>query len=248
MLGVKVRLRRLMSRKEDKFLGVMIDHGPAYLGWEGLENPKAVIGKAIEGGADAITMHKGIAEKCFLEFAGRIALIVKCSTFSPFHHNLDVQVAKVEEAVRLGADAVSIGVILGTERQPEMLRSLGELTREARLYDMPVIAHIYPRGEMVEKETTLENIRYALRLGAELGVDLIKTHYTGDPESFSKALEATPAMVVVAGGIKTSSDEELLGRTKEIMEAGATGVAYGRNIWQHENPVGIIRALSKIIH
>jgi len=249
-LGKAIRMSRLFN-KSGKLLDIALDHGLAYGVLPGIENVSKVIKASVEGGADAVTLHKGFARGIFKDFVGKISLVVKCTSFSAFHPSLDVWVTDVEEAISLGADAIAVGVIIGDERQPEMLGNLGLISEKAYRFGMPLICHIYPKGNLVpnSERCSVENISYAARIAAELGVDIVKTWYTGSPKTFSKVVEAANhAKVVVAGGPKVDDPIKILQMTKEVMEAGAVGVTYGRNVWQYKNPVRMIKALSLIIH
>ncbi len=250
-LGKEIRLKRLMNKDSGRLLSVALDHGMARGVLPGLEDVAAALASVAAGKPDAVTLHKGIAERCFSRYAGEMALILKCTTFSPYHPAYDTWVAAVDEAIRLGADAISMGVIVGGDRQPEMLRHLGLLSRETELAGMPLVAHIYPRGEGIAENARydLANVAYAARVAAELGVDIVKTWYTGTPESFQKVVVAArPARVVIAGGAKFDQVEDMLQVTWEALAAGVTGVTYGRNVWQHEQPARLIGALKAIIH
>lgn len=249
-LGKKVRLKRILNSKSGKLFLVTIDHPITRGMFPGLVNMEDTLEKLVQGGPDALLMHKGIAERFFYPYAGEIALILKSSSFSPFHPTYDTWVAQADEAIRLGADAISMGVILGSETQAEMLRNLGALSRDASLSGLVLMAHMYPKGELIKDEErySVESLTYCVRAGEELGVDVIKTWYPGDPETFRKVIEVAPGKVVAAGGPKTDTDEQLLQMTKGVMEAGALGVAFGRNVWGHQDPVSIIKALKLIIH
>ena len=151
----------------------------------------------------------------------------------------------------MGADALSVGVTIGGERQAELLTQLAKFTREAELMGMPVMAHIYPKGSLIKASERYQakNIAYAARVATELGVDIIKTYYTGSAESFAKVVEAAaPAMVLVSGGAKSNNVLEVFQTTRDAIDVGARGVAYGRNVWQYENPTRIIHLFKKIIH
>ena len=195
-------------------------------------------------------MHKGIAEKCFTQYAGKVPLVVKCSTFSPYQPDLDTAVADVEEAVRLGADAVSIGCMVCGDTQPIQLAAMGKMAKDAANFGMPLIAHIYPRGNHITKDDFYkeEYIAYAARLGAELGVDIVKTSYTGDIESFSKVVQACPARLVVAGGDPGQDIASFFQMTHDVLDAGAIGVTYGRFVFQYRDPASLIKAIASIIH
>lgn len=249
-LGKEIRLKRLLNEKSGKLLAITVDHSIARGIMNGLIPIQSTIDKIIAGGPDAITMHKGIAEKCFGKHAGKAALILKCSSFSPYQPEFDTWVTDVEEGVRLGADAVSMGCIVGGKDQPTQLRNLGLISKQAAAFGMPLVAHIYPRGEYVDKKDRYDwkNIAYAVRAGAELGVDIIKTSYTGSPDTFQKVVEACPAKVVVAGGEVGDKIEDYLQMTRDIMDVGGAGVTYGRFVWEYEHTTELIKALQLIIH
>ncbi len=250
LLGKEVRLNRLLDQRSGKLLAITVDHSMARGIMTGLIPIQKTIDNIVAGNPNAITLHKGIAEKCFAKHAGKVPMILKCSTFSPYQPDFDTWVTDVEEVVRLGADAVSMGCIVGGKDQPTQLRNLGLISKQAAQYGMPLVAHIYPRGEYIEKEKRYDwkNIAYAVRAGAELGVDIIKTSYTGDPESFHKVVEACPARVVVAGGEVGDKIEDYLKMTRDVIDAGGAGVTYGRFVWEYENTTELIKALDYVIH
>lgn len=249
-LGKDIRMNRLLNKKSGKLLAITVDHPIGRGVFEGLSNIRQTISNIVDGGPDSITMTKGIAQNCFAPYAGKVALILKTSSFSPYLPSCDTVYADVEEAVRLGADAVSIGLILGGEYQNEQVRNLGKLTREAEACGMPVVAHIYPKGEYIKPEdrANWENIRYCVRLGAELGVDIIKTTFSGDAESFSKVVAACPTRVVAAGGDSFTNPRAFLTQTKDLMLAGGAGITYGRGVWEYKNPAKMVQALRHIVH
>ena len=203
----------------------------------GLEDIASLIEAIVATEPDAITLQKGIAETCFLPYAGQVPLILKCSSYSPFHRDFDAMTASVAEAVQLGADAAAIGVIIGGARQTEALSLLGDFVREARQFGLPTVAHIYPRGELIpsDQHYAMEQVRYAARVGAELGVDFIKTHYTGSAESFAKVVEASPALVLAAGGVSADDGPAFLRQARAVMDAGAAGLACGRFVWTYHD-------------
>ena len=180
-----------------------------------------------------MVMMKGIAERCFPPYAGRVALILKSSTISPYHPELDIVVSQVEQALRLGADAIAMALTVGSADQAQLLSSLGALVREAETVGMPVIVHSYPCGELVppDERYTAKRVCYAARLVMELGVDIVKTFYTGSAETFAQVVEvAAPALVVAAGGPRLETDGDVLRMAYDVVQAGAAGVTFGRNI------------------
>ncbi|MBU5434092.1 class I fructose-bisphosphate aldolase [Pseudoflavonifractor sp. MSJ-37] len=249
-LGKDIRLSRLLNDKSGHLLAITVDHSISRGIFENLMPIDDVIAKIVAGKPDSLTMHKGIAQNCFAPFAGKTSLILKASSFSPYQPTMDTQTADVEEAVRLGADAVSMGLILGGEFQPQQVYALGKLTKEAERWGMPVVAHIYPKGEFIptDKRTSYENLRYCVRLGAELGVDVIKTSYSGSAETFAKVVEACPTRVVAAGGDNFADPKAFLQQTRDLMDAGAAGVTYGRGVWEYKDPTRMVMALNCIVN
>ena len=250
-LGKAIRMARLKNSASDRILTVAVDHAPSYGVLEGLEGMDSVLSQIAEGGPDAVLMMKGTAERCFQPCAGQMALILKCSTLSPLHPEHDVLVTTVDEAVRLGADAVAMAVTVGSAQQPEILADLSSLVREAERAGMPVIAHAYPNGELIPKDEhySAERVSYASRLVMELGVDIVKTFYTGSAETFAQVVEvAAPALVVAAGGAKLETDADVFQMAHNVVRAQAAGITFGRNIWQSGNTPAMIRALKHVVH
>ncbi|MCF6097137.1 2-amino-3,7-dideoxy-D-threo-hept-6-ulosonate synthase [Thermovorax subterraneus] len=248
VLGKEVRLRRLINPKSNRFVAIAIDHAMARGVLPGLVNVKETLSKICDGKPDAITMHKGIAENLYGPYAGKIPFILKATTFSPYHKNYDTSTADVEEAVRLGADAISVGVIVGGPEQAEQITHLARISKEASKYGMPLVAHIYPRGSEIKDQNDPDMVAYAVRVGAELGVDIIKTNWTGSPETFEKVVQACPAKVVIAGGSPGNNLESYLKMTWEGVQVGIFGVTYGRFVWQDPKPAAVIAAVKAIVH
>jgi class I fructose-bisphosphate aldolase len=246
--GKEIRLKRLLSAN-GRLFSVALDQATARGIHEELMPIQRKMKEIAEGSPDAMTIHKGLVESAFSPYAGNISLILKCSTFSPWQPARDTLVASVLEGVKLGADAVSIGCIVGGDDQPEQIANLGAFTAAAADLGMPVVAHIYPRGNQIpnEEKNSWKHHAYAVRLGAELGVDIVKTHYTGDPASFSKVIAATTAKVVVAGG-DVADVREAFQMTRDILDIGGAGITFGRFVWSKDNPTAVVSALSHIIH
>lgn len=250
MIGKEIRLGRLIPGADGKYFGLTVDHAMGRGVMRGLDTIDDTLAKMAAGGPNAITMHKGIAERCFAPYAGKVPLVLKLTTFGVYHYDEDVEVADVEEALVMGADAVSVGCILGGDIQDRQLRMLARLSKDAYRWGMPLISHIYPRGNHITgaDQYSVENVTYAARTAAELGVDLIKTNYTGDPDSFAKVVQAVPTRVAIAGGMKCKTAGEYLQMTRDVMDAGAAGVTYGRFVFQYEHVTALVKTLSQVIH
>ncbi len=249
-LGKEIRLNRLMPEGDGLYLGLTVGHAMARGVIRGLDTIDDTLQKMVAGGPNAITMHKGIAENCFAPYAGKVPLVLKCSTFSPYQPDCDVIVADVEEGVRMGADAISVGCIVGGDNQPGQIHNLSKFAKAAASAGMPLISHIYPRGNLIPagERYAWENVLYAARVAAELGVDLIKTNYPGNRSDFEKVVAGTPTRVLVAGGEVGNDVISYLQMARDVIDAGGKGITFGRVIFQYKNPPAFIKALYKIIH
>jgi DhnA family fructose-bisphosphate aldolase class Ia len=214
----------------------------------------ARLDEAQRGGANVFMISKGFARITVGEFARDTswAMLLSAAAAGCPESNIVIQIGAVEEALRLGADAVVVYVALTGENEPEMIRLVGEVGRECEMLGMPFIAEAeYPSAyatlEELKEEYGFDYLIRNSRLCAELGADIVKTNWPGDVELFAKIVEATAVPMVVAGGTLVS-DAELLTRMEQAMEVGAVGCSVGRNIFQHENPFAITRALSRVIH
>jgi predicted phospho-2-dehydro-3-deoxyheptonate aldolase len=244
--GKTRRLRRFV-RSDSKTFVIAMDHGITLGPVQGLENIQETIKLVVSGGADAVLVHKGIAKNVDTHNAGLI-VHVSASTKLGSKPNLKVGVCTVEEAIRLGADAVSAHINIGSEEEDKMLEFLGALSKECDSYGMPLLAMMYPRGPNIKDENGLEVVSHAARIGAELGADIVKTVYTGDVQSFRTVIRGCPVPVVVAGGARMKNDSEVFELAEGSMKAGSAGLSFGRNVFQHSNPEAMSKALSAIVH
>lgn len=250
MLGKAVRMSRLVNPKSDKMMAITVDHSISRGILTGLIPIQETIDKIVAAGPEAMTMTKGIAELCFPQHAGKTSLLLKCSNYSPVYPTNDVAFGDVEEALRMGADGCSMGAIMLGDHQGEQVREIGKFSKDCMSYGMPLIGHMYPKGESVAKadQTKWENIAYCCRAGAELGVDIIKTTYTGDPRTMEKVVAACPARVVIQGGDACKTLEDYLQMTREAMDAGVGGVTFGRFVWEYRDITALVKVLGAIIH
>ena len=262
--GKKARLRRLLYEHGPgggTLLVLPIDqgleHGPAdfFANPESLD-PDYQFRLAQEGRFSAIALHIGLAEKYFHTYAGDVPLILKLNGKTAIPSDAQAFSAltgSVEDAVRLGADAVGYTIYVGSPAQDRDFAQFLEVRRQAERFGMPLIVWAYPRGEAIGKKggrDGLYAIDYAARVALELGADVVKVNYPvrsekdrespapynalalSPSESFRKVVEsAGRAMVLVSGGERIA-DAELLEKVRMSMDAGATGIIFGRNMWQ----------------
>lgn len=254
MLGKEVRMSRLVNPKSNKMMAITVDHatsrGIAPL--TGLHHVQDTIDKIILGRPDAMTLTKGIAEHCMWNHAGEVAMLMKISNYSPVAPTKDTIFGTVDEAIRMGADAVSMGCMTLGDFQGEQFEAIGRVSEECMRKGMPLIGHVYPKGESVKPEdrTAWENIAYCVRSACELGMDIIKTTYTGDPDSMAKVVATVPSSfrIVIQGGDACKTLDDYLQMTREAMDCGDGGVTMGRFVWDYKDVTALVIALRYIIH
>ncbi|SMF18024.1 2-amino-3,7-dideoxy-D-threo-hept-6-ulosonate synthase [Desulfovibrio gilichinskyi] len=249
-IGKKIRLERIFNRETERTIIVPMDHGISVGPIAGLENLRQAVDDMVSGGANAVLGHRGLV-RCGHRSEGQdVGLIVHLSastSLSPTP-NAKVLVGSVEDALRRGADAVSVHVNLGDESETQMLRDLGEVSAKATSWGMPVLAMVYARGPKIKNEYDPEVVAHCARAGEELGADIVKVCYTGDPESFRRVTDGCCIPVVIAGGPKLDTTRAFLQMVSDSISAGGSGLSVGRNVFQHKNRVKLVKALSKVVH
>lgn len=250
MIGKQIRLERIMNRNTNKTIIVPMDHGVTVGPIHGLVDMKKTVDSIVEGGANAIILHKGIVNRGHRGGGKDVGLILhlSASTSLAVDSNAKVEVCTVEEAIQLGADAVSIHVNLGAETESDMLRHFGQVSKKCLTWGMPLLAMMYTRGKNIKNEYDAKIIKHAARVGAELGADIVKVNFTGSVDSFHEVVAGCPVPVIIAGGEKMEGDKEVLKIVEESIQAGGSGVSIGRNVFQHDEPSEILQKISKIVH
>lgn len=249
MIGKQIRMERIINRKTRNMVIIPMDHGVTIGPVKGLTDMGKTVNLVAKGGANAVIGHMGLALHGHRGYGGDIGLILhlSASTCLGPDPNNKVLVNSVERAIKMGADGVSVHVNVGAVNEASMLADLGNVSQQCMEWGMPLLAMMYARGDDIEDEKDVEAIKIAARVGAELGADIVKTVYTGDPESFAQVVEGCPVPVVIAGGSKLG-DLETLKMVQGAMEAGARGLSIGRNAFQHDHPDRLVKAACAIVH
>ncbi len=253
-VGKAMRLKRVIDPAGVSVI-CALDHGmtsPTFL--EPLADIATRTEEAVAGGANVIMMSKGmirVAERAFSPTTS-LALLLSASASPEGGRPEVVQIAEVEEALTLGADAVVLFTALGGDTEPGMIEILSAVGRECAVLGMPFIAEAefpttYATVEELKQQYGFEYLRRNVRLCAELGADIVKTNWPGDPESFRRLVEAANGIPVVLAGGSRLEDKDLLWRMEQAVAAGAIGCSVGRNIFMHHSPEAITRALSRVI-
>jgi fructose-bisphosphate aldolase, class I len=248
-LGKKVRLGRLFSHPSGRLCSVAIDHFMGYnLGLvPGLRHLRETLAALMEGQPDAVTMHKGTAAALWEPYAGKTPLILQSSLLRPDDSANEILMT-VEEAVRLGADALAVVVYVRHDSEAVYLRNLATQVRESARLELPVICHVYPRNEHKEIIYTPEDIAWGVHCVAELGADVVKSPYCGDLEAHTQIANDCPVPLVAAGGPKTATTEAALQMMHDVITSGAVGATIGRNIWGNPDITGMLRAYQAVVH
>ncbi|SFB87652.1 fructose-bisphosphate aldolase [Halobiforma haloterrestris] len=227
-----------------------LEHGPsAFDGVEERLDPETVFEMATHDAVTALAVQKGLAETYYPSYEDDVPLLAKCNGTSSLWEGepYSPRTWSVESAVEVGADAIGYTVYPGTNREPEMFEEFRAVQERARDHDLPVAMWSYPRGQAIKAHRKPEVIAYAARIGLELGSDLVKVKYPRSPEALAHAVEAAgDVRVVLSGGSKTS-DYEFLSTVEAAIDAGAGGLAVGRNVWQRDDPERILDALEQVI-
>lgn len=251
--GKTIRMKRLLPAEDNTCLICAIDHGmtsPLFL--DGLYDTASCIRESIAGGANVLMLSRGVVKQyaCNLQKTTSLALMLTASSAGRPSGAVITPIGSVEEALRIGADAVVVYVALAGENEPEMITYLSKIGETCEFKGMPLIAEAeYPNAyqslDKMNQSLGVEYLKRNARLCAELGADIVKVNWSGDQKSFGDVIRACGKPVVLAGG-SLISDEELLTRMALVRDVGAIGCSVGRNIFQHQNPQAITTAISRI--
>jgi len=248
MIGKDIRIERIMDRNTGRSVIIPMDHGFSMGQIDGLLDMTKVITDVSEGGANAIVLHKGMVKRGHRRHGKDIGLIVHLSGSTSLNPdpNDKVLVCTVEEAIALGADAVSIHINLGAPNESKMLEDGARIARDCTRWGMPLLVMIYPRGKGIDPASP-QTVGHCVRVAEELGADLIKTSYPGSPEAFSRITKACSVPVFVAGGEKIS-DLESLEMIRDSVAAGGAGVCMGRNAFQRDDTRHFVHSVCRVVH
>jgi predicted phospho-2-dehydro-3-deoxyheptonate aldolase len=247
----ELRLRRLYNHGSKKLLITPLDHGMTLGPIEGIYDIRKTVDTIARTKVNAIILHKGNILVCkdILQNHKDMAVILHLSASLHFSPNKErkVLVACVEEAMQLGVDAVSIHINVGNDHDYQMLQDFGKISDECRRWGMPLLAMVYPRGNSIDEKDTNNNM-LAARIAMEIGADIVKINYTGDPRSFERIIQGVNIPVVVAGGEFTTNSAKFIKDIKEAIQVGAAGVAIGRNVFQRPDIGNFIETIDEVIN
>jgi class I fructose-bisphosphate aldolase len=251
--GKLIRLKRLIEPNTNACLICALDHGmtsPKFL--SGLYDTPARVKEAIAGGANVLMLGRGLVNRTAQYFkpTTSLALMLTASAAGRPSGPVVTPIGSVEEALSIGADAVVVYVALGGEDERDMIMYLSQVGETCDRLGMPLIAEAeypsaYQNAARMTTEYGPEYLKRNARLCAEMGADIVKVNWSGDKASFGDIIRACDRPVVLAGGTLIS-DEELLDRMEAVRKVGGVGCSVGRNVFQHEKPEFMMRALARI--
>ncbi|MFF7390235.1 2-amino-3,7-dideoxy-D-threo-hept-6-ulosonate synthase [Streptomyces scabiei] len=246
--GKPLRWRRLSLAGDDRHLLIPLDHsvsdGPVAPPGQWEELLKALVA----GGADGIVVHKGRARTLDPALLRNCALVVHLSASTACSADVDakVLVGDVEEAVALGADAVSVHVNIGSDTEGRQLADLGAVARSCDTWGMPLIAMVYPRGPRIENPHDPALLAHIVNVAADLGADMVKTSVALPLDRMAEVVAHSPIPVLAAGGPPDGSD--LIEYGTAVMAAGCRGLAVGRRVFSSASPATLVSRLAAVVH
>jgi DhnA family fructose-bisphosphate aldolase class Ia len=256
--GYSIRLGRLFNPETGRSFITAVDHGVTIGVPAGAENIETTLEKIVAGGPDAVLVSPGTLEKAGQIFGrrGAPAPIVRCDWIinDPYINDLGEAyrvLISPSEALKLGGEAAVMFLMIGAGDGPlfaDNVRAVAQGAQEAHRAGLPLIVEVVLWGTRVEDKKDADRLAWGSRMAVELGADAIKTEYTGDPDSMRKIIDTCGVPVLLLGGSKSADPEALWQGTRSAIEAGAKGVIYGRNVWQHDDPVAVSQRLRSIIH
>ncbi len=242
--GMQNRLNRIIQADTGHTVMLAVDHGYFLGPLTRLEEPGKTIAPLLPY-ADALMLTRGVLRQCVDAGANPTVVLRVSGGVSIARDDLSDEgiATSVKEAVRLNASAIALSLFVGTEHERQTLLALGELVNEAEEYGLPVLA-VTAVGRELEKRDA-RYLGLCCRMAAELGARLVKTYYCDD---FEKVARGCPVPLVVAGGPKLETERDALELTYASIQRGAIGVDMGRNIWQSDHPIAMIRAIRAVVH
>jgi fructose-bisphosphate aldolase / 2-amino-3,7-dideoxy-D-threo-hept-6-ulosonate synthase len=247
MTGKTRRMGRLFRGAQSRCLMVPMDHGPFMGPAKGIDRPLKITSQAVAGGANALLISPGFTHAVRDIIGPDMGLALRVSITAGLAPEAvqESPVATVDTALRMDADAVAVSIFFGRGGETAMMGYIGQLVEAGNRYGMPVLAEMMPPDDRLYD---IDAIAHATRIGWEAGADVVKTMYSGNVEEFRDMAEGVPVPIIVAGGpSKVEIASSLVGELRNVLDAGASGVAWGRRVWGSSNPQELIGQMSKVM-
>jgi DhnA family fructose-bisphosphate aldolase class Ia len=242
-------MNSLFNKSTGNSLCIAVDHGGIAGPMEGINDPAGLVSQCVAGGADCILTTRGFARAASNAWDRTTSLLLRLTGgFTVLGGKFEEEmISSPQAAVEYGAAGVAVTVKFGHEREGEFTRSASLVADECARLGLPLMVEAMAKGKDL-KSTDPKGIKLASRAAMEIGADIVKTYYTGDPDSFREVVEGCPIPILILGGPKTDSDEQVISDVYYAMQAGARGIAMGRNIWQRPEAQPMIEAMAGLVH
>jgi len=261
LVGKSIRLGKIFNKKTGRTVVVTMDHGVDLGPLKGLEKPSETLSKILSGEykPDAILMNPSMIRLNYTKLVGEVGIIARLDgTATIIGPDItDYRLfSSVEDVLRIGADAVATMAFIGVQRESENSEKIGRVSQECEKWGMPHIVEALP-PEIVEHHfkpkaewrwPDPKHVKFVARVAAELGADVVKSYYTGDPDTFKEVVKCCPVPIIVLSGPGAEDPKGLLKIVHDVISVGAKGVIMGRNVWGYKNPTVMIEALARIVH
>ena len=247
--GKRIRLNSIFRKEDGRSVIIAIDHGGIAGPIKGIINPAHVMKSCIEGGADAILTTRGFVKASIDVWDRRTSLILRLTGgFTVLGGRFEEEfISTPETALFFGASGAAVTVKFGHENEGRFIKQASLVADSCERWGIPLMIEAIARGKDI-KPTDPDGVKLASRAAQEIGADIVKTYYTGDPDTFREVIEGCPVPVVILGGKKTESLKDVFQDVYDSLQAGAAGIAIGRNIWQHGDTQAVVEAMVNLVH
>lgn len=248
-VGKQIRMNSLFNKSTGNSVCIAVDHGGIAGPMEGINDPAKLVKQCVEGGADCILTTRGFARAAAEAWDRQTSLLLRLTGgFTVLGGGFEEEmISSPQAAVEYGAAGAAVTVKFGHPREGEFTRNASLAADECARLGMPLMVEAMAKGKDL-KSTDVKGVKLAARAAMEIGADLVKTYYTGDPDSFREVVEGCPIPILILGGEKMDNDEDVISNVYYAMQAGARGIAIGRNIWQRENVQAMVEAMAGLVH
>ena len=251
--GLTLRKQTIFNKQDGRSVIIALDHGSIAGPMAGITNPSAIVKACVDAKTDAILTTKGFVDASLGEWDRHTSLILRLSGgFTVLGGKFEEEIiVEPETAVAYGATCAAITVKFGHEREGDFIKQASLAIDRCHRFGLPVMVEAMAKGSIKGKEfasNDSEAIKMVARMGAEIGADLIKTYYTGSIDSFARVVEGCPVPIVILGGAKTNSVQDVFKTIYDSLQAGGKGIAMGRNIWSFGKVEPMLEAVNGLVH
>lgn len=247
--GKTLRMNSIFRKDTGKSVIVAVDHGGIAGPMDGINDPSGLVEACVAGGADGLLATRGFVRAAEGAFDRKLGLILRLTGgFTVLGGGFEEEmITSPETALRYGSAGVAVTVKFGHRREGDFTRQASLAADECDGWGLPVMIEAMAKGKDLPS-TDPGGVKLASRAAAEIGADIIKTYYTGDPDSFAEVVDGALVPIVILGGARTDSIEAVFNDVFQSIQAGGSGIAIGRNIWQHSNTRAMIEAMAGLVH